>query len=451
MSDTYFELPIGVRISNTEPIDGNRYIAEDLPTRDLLIPGRAHNGLQVFVESEKKLYILIDVSVPTWVEIGLESNAVENILWGELVSKQLAGQVEVWDRYNITDQGNLKAEIKFKDATGMHWFEKLNADGLLEIVKLEEVTYAQIITTVVKEDVHALHMVITTPVDPMPQTTEGGTVETSDNGNGTWNLYSDDAVTSIFNIGGKESITEVDVLSGHTLTSLAGLFRNAFNLTDLSWNGPCNATSLEKICSYNYKLTSFPALDTSKVTTMDSAWQSCRELTSFPALDTSNVTIMAFAWFECGKLDSFPALNTSKVTTMSGAWNECSKLTLFPAIDTSGVTSLNSTWSGCEALTSFPAINTSEVTMLADTWKGCNKLTTFPSIDTSKVKDFVDTWRGCTALTCMEDLDTTSLEYSQGPFYGCNALVQPAATGTNVRDGNEAIVGGIWTNPGTCS
>lgn len=71
MSD-YYELTKGVRITVDAPVDGDRYIADTLADRDKIIPlGRAFNGLQVYVESEKKLYILIDILAPTWSEVAI--------------------------------------------------------------------------------------------------------------------------------------------------------------------------------------------------------------------------------------------------------------------------------------------------------------------------------------------------------------------------------------------
>ena len=52
-------LPFGVRVANSDPLDADRYIATDLAARDALISaGRAHTGLQVYVTSEDTLFIL---------------------------------------------------------------------------------------------------------------------------------------------------------------------------------------------------------------------------------------------------------------------------------------------------------------------------------------------------------------------------------------------------------
>jgi len=66
----YFNLSTGIRNSKNGPIDGDRYIAATTTERDALIPLRAHNGLQVYVESEKTLYILDDINLHIWRKIG---------------------------------------------------------------------------------------------------------------------------------------------------------------------------------------------------------------------------------------------------------------------------------------------------------------------------------------------------------------------------------------------
>ena len=64
---SFFNLPFSVRIAGAYPIDGDRYIAVDLSSRDALIgSGREFNGLQVYVESENILYVLVDKETPTW-------------------------------------------------------------------------------------------------------------------------------------------------------------------------------------------------------------------------------------------------------------------------------------------------------------------------------------------------------------------------------------------------
>lgn len=74
---SYYELSKSVRITNADPIDGDRYIADTLSDRDKLVTPiegvvRAHDGLQVYVKADKKLYLLVDI------------NAAPKALWKEI-------------------------------------------------------------------------------------------------------------------------------------------------------------------------------------------------------------------------------------------------------------------------------------------------------------------------------------------------------------------------------
>ena len=74
----YFNLPFGVRVAGSDPIDGDRYLAADLAARDaLLTPSaiRAKAGQQVFVESNQTLYILKGTTNADWEEVGAGGNA----------------------------------------------------------------------------------------------------------------------------------------------------------------------------------------------------------------------------------------------------------------------------------------------------------------------------------------------------------------------------------------
>lgn len=66
-----FNLPFGVRIAGNDPVDFDRYIADTIAARDSLITAeRAYEGLQVYVEADKTLYILKDVVNSLWEPVG---------------------------------------------------------------------------------------------------------------------------------------------------------------------------------------------------------------------------------------------------------------------------------------------------------------------------------------------------------------------------------------------
>ena len=98
-------------------------------------------------------------------------------------------------------------------------------------------------------------------------------------------------------------------------------------------------------------LTNFPLIDTSSVTTFQSAWQGNR-LTDFPLIDTSSGRYFNSAWRD-NQLTSFPLIDTSKVTNFFAAWSG-NKLTSFPLIDTSSGASFQAAWQNNNTLSSFP-------------------------------------------------------------------------------------------------
>lgn len=76
----YFNLPFGVRIAGTDPIDGDRYIAVDIAARDSLVPSRAGEGQQCYVESEKVLYILKGVTNADWSPIDTGGGGIGDVV-----------------------------------------------------------------------------------------------------------------------------------------------------------------------------------------------------------------------------------------------------------------------------------------------------------------------------------------------------------------------------------
>jgi len=74
-----FNLPFGVYISNSNPIDASRYVVNNLTERGNLITfGRAYEGLLSYVKSEKKLYILKNLSPIVWEQVPDASTLANN-------------------------------------------------------------------------------------------------------------------------------------------------------------------------------------------------------------------------------------------------------------------------------------------------------------------------------------------------------------------------------------
>jgi len=66
------ELPYGIRVASTDPVDYNRYHQPDLAGRDALVPLRAEVSQQVYVDETETLYILKGITggVGTWEAVG---------------------------------------------------------------------------------------------------------------------------------------------------------------------------------------------------------------------------------------------------------------------------------------------------------------------------------------------------------------------------------------------
>lgn len=63
-----FNLPFGVYVAGSFALDASRYDVPDIAARDLIISeGRGFEGLQTFVQSDKKLYIYKNSA---WSEVG---------------------------------------------------------------------------------------------------------------------------------------------------------------------------------------------------------------------------------------------------------------------------------------------------------------------------------------------------------------------------------------------
>ncbi len=76
---SFFNLPFGIRVSNAEPVDGDRYLVTNDAARDLLVTtGRAFVGLQIYHQLDGKLYYCSSLgltpSTTTWTEIGSGSS-----------------------------------------------------------------------------------------------------------------------------------------------------------------------------------------------------------------------------------------------------------------------------------------------------------------------------------------------------------------------------------------
>jgi len=62
---------------------------------------------------------------------------VTDITWADLVTKAVAGELSVWDKFIVTDMSNLPAEIKFIAPDGSCFIEVMDEAYIVELKKIE--------------------------------------------------------------------------------------------------------------------------------------------------------------------------------------------------------------------------------------------------------------------------------------------------------------------------
>jgi surface protein len=168
--------------------------------------------------------------------------------------------------------------------------------------------------------------------------------------------------------------------------------------------------------------TEIPEVDTSLVTNMYGAFNSCEVIETIPPMDTSNVTDMGNMFNRCFKLTSVPPMDTSNVTNMGNMFYWCKTLATVPEMDTRNVTNMSSMFYGCEKLASVPPMNTSNANTMSSMFSGCNTLATVPEMDTRNVTNMSNMFYDCKKLTSVPPMDTSNVTNMGNMFSGCSAL-----------------------------
>ena len=96
--------------------------------------------------------------------------------------------------------------------------------------------------------------------------------------------------------------------------------------------------------------------------------------TSFPLIDTSNITNMNSMFSNCSNLTDIPQLNTSKVNDMSSMFFNCSSLTTIPELNTSNVINMTNMFSGCTNLSNETLNNILQMLINATSYTGTKTL-----------------------------------------------------------------------------
>ena len=158
--------------------------------------------------------------------------------------------------------------------------------------------------------------------------------------------------------------------------------------------------TIENISSYSNILVYLPKIDTSGVTSLNSAFSKCYSLVGIPLLDTSNVTDMRYAFQACYSLVCIPPIDISKVNNMGVAFQNCySLLSLPPTFDTSKVSNMTSLFNNCYSLTSLPpTFDTSNAGPMSSAFNGCSSLVSVPQINLGKATNISNIFNGCYSL-----------------------------------------------------
>ena len=175
-------------------------------------------------------------------------------------------------------------------------------------------------------------------------------------------------------------------------------------------------------------------LDTSKVTTMRSMFDSCSALGSLDVsgFDTSSATDMGYMFNNCSALTSLDlsGFDTSKVTSMNGMFFCCSSLTTLDVskLNTAKVERMSDMFFGCRKLTALDVsgFDTSSVTTMRSMFYDCSALTSLDlsGFDTSKVTTMSIMFQGCTAMTALDlsGFDTSQVTNMSSMFKYCTKL-----------------------------
>lgn len=164
----------------------------------------------------------------------------------------------------------------------------------------------------------------------------------------------------------------------------------------------------------------------------------------YPVVDTSKVTSMASAFSGMTSLYSVGLLDTRKVTTMNKMFSGCTNLVTIPAFDVKEVTDMSYMFQNCTSLQSIPALDSIRVTTMSYMFNGCKLIDAIPTLTTDAVKDMSYMFQGCTSLI-NADLRGFNFGYATNlsyMFQNCSNLQTLDFTGsdfTNVTNWSSIV------------
>ncbi len=161
------------------------------------------------------------------------------------------------------------------------------------------------------------------------------------------------------------------------LTTALAMFKGCIKLKTiegLTYFDFSKVTSINSLFESCESLESIPYFDTSSCTSMQDAFNNTKKLTNIPLYDTSNVTYMRNMLYMSG-ITQMPMFNTSKVTNMEGILKHAPNIEVFPELDTSNVTNMSSAFYNASSLKEIKKINLGKVTNIDRLLVYCNELT----------------------------------------------------------------------------
>lgn len=220
------------------------------------------------------------------------------------------------------------------------------------------------------------------------------------------------------NVVGDENLIAENIKKDVEVFGVQGVYEGQANEYNALIKNPTSARfELSKL------IQKFKSIDTSSITSMESAFIDLKSLEEVPMLDTSNVTNMYNMFYNCNSLVTIPQFDTSKVNIMKSMFYDCEKLTGIPKLNTSNVTNMSQMFYDCKALTGIPELNTSNVTNMSKMFYNCYNLLSVPSLNTSKVTDISYMFYYCQILTEILGIDTSNSTNMSYMFYHCDKIV----------------------------
>lgn len=144
-----FDLPFGINVANTDPVDFDRYVKNTIGERDALIAaGRAYSGLQVYVLNDTTpanngLWILTDIGGPTWLQIsdtgGVIGGAVDSVFGRTGAVVAVEGDYDLGQMGDVDTTTTPPTNNQVLSWNGTNWVPTTAAAGVTQIDDLTDV------------------------------------------------------------------------------------------------------------------------------------------------------------------------------------------------------------------------------------------------------------------------------------------------------------------------